>query len=66
MFNLAIDSKLRACDLIGLRVNDVTMGSQIRARAVVMQRKTDRTADVAISPWAQLRPSFKLGHSALV
>ena len=32
MFNLAIDSKLRACDLISLRVDDVAMGSQIRSK----------------------------------
>jgi integrase len=49
MFNLAIDSKLRACDLIGLQVNDVTMGSQIRARAVVMQRKTGRPVQFELS-----------------
>ena len=42
MFNLAIDSKLRGCDLVSLRVRDVTHGSQIMNRAMVMQRKTQR------------------------
>ena len=42
MFNLAIDSKLRGCDLVNLRVRDVTHGSQIMNRAMVMQRKTQR------------------------
>jgi hypothetical protein len=37
LFNLAIDSKLRACDLVGLRVRDVTQGSNIASRAIVMQ-----------------------------
>lgn len=42
MFNLAIDSKLRGCDLVNLRVRDVTRGSQILSRAMVVQRKTQR------------------------
>gem|GEM_PF-2986351 len=43
MFNLAIDSKLRGCDLVNLRVRDVTHGNQVLARAMVVQRKTQRT-----------------------
>ncbi len=42
MFNLAIDSKLRGCDLVNLRVRDVTHGSQVLPRAMVVQRKTQR------------------------
>ena len=42
LFNLAIDSKLRGCDLVGLRVRDVTHGNQILPRAMVIQRKTQR------------------------
>ena len=42
MFNLAIDSKLRGCDLVNLRVRDITHGNQILARAMVVQRKTQR------------------------
>ena len=42
MFNLAIDSKLRGCDLVCLHVRDVTHGSQILPRAMVIQRKTER------------------------
>lgn len=42
MFNLAIDSKLRGCDLVNLRVRDVTHGNQLLARAMVVQRKTQR------------------------
>lgn len=33
MFNLAIDSKLRGCDLVSLRVRDVTHGTQVLSRA---------------------------------
>ena len=42
LFNLAVDSKLRGCDLVNLRVRDVAHGSQIMARAMVVQRKTQR------------------------
>lgn len=42
MFNLAIDSKLRGCDLVNLRVRDVTHGAQVLARAIVVQRKPQR------------------------
>jgi len=42
MFNLAIDSKLRGCDLVSLRVRDVTNGNRILPRAIVVQRKTQR------------------------
>jgi hypothetical protein len=42
MFNLAIDSKLRGCDLVSLRGCDVTHGTQILTRAMVVQKKTQR------------------------
>jgi len=40
MFNLAIDSKLRGCDLVALKVGDVFSGSNFRSRLVVIQHKT--------------------------
>jgi len=42
IFNLAIDSKLRGCDLVNLRIRDVTHGSQILSRAMVLPRKPQR------------------------
>ena len=42
MFNLAIDSKLRGCDLVSLRGRDVTHADQVLFRAMVVQRKTQR------------------------
>jgi integrase len=39
-FNMAIDSKLRACDLVRLQVRDIGQGSQVSKRAIIMQRKT--------------------------
>lgn len=48
-FNLAIDSKLRGCDLVALRVMDVAHGAQIAPRAIVMQRKTQRPVQFEIT-----------------
>ena len=42
LFNLAIDSKLRSCDLVALRFNDVVMAGSVRERAVIVQQKTGR------------------------
>jgi integrase len=42
LFNLAIDSKLRGCDLVSPRVRDVTHGNQVLPRAPIVQRKTQR------------------------
>ena len=42
LFNLAIDSKLRACDLLKIRVSDVSSCGQVNSRATIMQQKTRR------------------------
>jgi hypothetical protein len=42
LFNLAIDSKLRGCDLVRLRVSDVCVGARVQDRAMITQRKTGR------------------------
>jgi integrase len=42
MFNLAIDSKLRGCDLVRLKVSDLMHGHHAVSRATVMQRKTQQ------------------------
>jgi len=39
LFNLAIDSKLRGCDLVAMRVRDVFHSGQVTARAIIMQKK---------------------------
>jgi hypothetical protein len=43
MFDVAIDSKLRGCDVVKLRVGDVTVGGQVRQRSMVIQQKTGHT-----------------------
>ena len=49
LFNLAIDSKLRGCDLVGLQVRDVFQGSHVAPRAIVMQKKTQRPVQFEIT-----------------
>src|SRR6266849_8519418 len=42
MFNLAIDSKLRGCDVVAIRVDDVAPNGNAVDRAIVRQKKTGR------------------------
>jgi len=42
LFDLAIDSKLRGCDLVQIKIGNLVSGGQIRTRALVMQQKTAR------------------------
>ena len=76
LFNLAIDSKLRGCDLVGLRVHDVVQGSQVARRAIVMQKKTQRPVQFelteqtrdAVAAWiatARLKPEQYLFPSRM-
>jgi len=58
MFNLAIDSKLRGCDLVKLRVSDVTHGGRVSKRATVIQQKTGKPVTFEIA--AEARKSLTL------
>ena len=49
LFNLGIDSKLRGCDLVALKVRDVCHGDQMATRAIVMQHKTQRPVQFEIT-----------------
>jgi integrase len=42
MFDLAIDSKLRGCDVVKVKIGELVSGAQIRTRAIVIQKKTGR------------------------
>lgn len=63
LFDLAIDSKLRGCDLVKIRIGDLKTESGIRTRAIIVQQKTGRpvqfelTSDVRISlsAWFECR-----------
>src|SRR5882757_7064380 len=70
MFNLAIDSKLRGCDVVALRVEDVAPSGYAIDRATVRQKKTGRpvrfelteqtrqAVDVYIKAAGKNRPNF--------
>jgi integrase len=49
LFDLAIDSKLRGCDLVKLKVNDVQAGGEVRRRTTVMQQKTGRSVQFELT-----------------
>lgn len=49
LFNLAIDSKLRACDLVKLKVRDISHGDIVASRAIIMQQKTLRPVQFEIT-----------------
>jgi integrase len=53
LFNLAIDSKLRACDLVHIRVRDIAQGGQVARRAIILQRKTQRPVRFEIADQAR-------------
>ncbi|MBL8544317.1 MAG: tyrosine-type recombinase/integrase [Hyphomonadaceae bacterium] len=53
LFNLAIDSKLRGCDLVHLRVEDVIQDDQVRTRALISQRKTGAPVQFEITEQAR-------------
>jgi integrase len=63
LFDLAIDSKLRGCDVVKVRIGDLLGGGRVRMRATVVQQKTGRPvqfellepARVSISAWLERR-----------
>lgn len=63
LFDFAIDSKLRGCDIVKVRIGDVVSGARVRDRAIVVQQKTNRpvqfelmdTARKAMRAWLERR-----------
>ena len=49
LFNMAIDSKLRGCDLVSLKIADVIRGGTVAKRATTVQRKTQRPVQFQIT-----------------
>ena len=49
LFNLAIDSKLRGCDLVRLKVGDVASGGEVKTRGIIVQKKTGRPVQFEIT-----------------
>jgi integrase len=65
MFNLAIDSKLRGCDLVSLQIDDIAVGGHVRDRASIVQHKTGRPVQfeiteqtrASVQDWLNVRPT---------
>lgn len=66
LFDVAIDSKLRGCDVVALRVGDVASAGALRRRAIVLQQKTARPVQFeltdqtrqSLARWMELRPAY--------
>ncbi|MES9963293.1 MAG: tyrosine-type recombinase/integrase [Candidatus Sedimenticola sp. 20ELBAFRAG] len=65
LLNLAIDSKLRGCDLVRLKVRDISHGSSILSRPMILQKKTSQPVKFEITE--QTRESLEawIAHAAL-
>lgn len=56
LFHLAIDSKLRDCDLVKIRIGEMMSASSFRDRATVIQRKADRPVQFEIMSETRKNP----------
>jgi integrase len=65
LFNMAIDSKLRSCDLLKLRVRDIAHGSSIAKRAMVMQQKTQQPVQFEITEQTRVAVANWIAHAKL-
>ncbi|WCE10546.1 tyrosine-type recombinase/integrase [Pseudomonas sp. JBR1] len=65
LFDLAIDSKLRACDLTRLRVRDIAHGEHVSPRAIVMQLKTHRPVQFEITEQTRSAVEAWIRHAEL-
>ena len=72
LFNLAIDSKLRGCDLVRLKVADLVVGASVRDRVSVIQSKIGRSVQFDVSQntqrslvgWVKSPPCLVKGFSS--
>ena len=64
LFNLAIDSKLRSCDLVKIKIRDIARGKTVSSRAMVMQQKTHQPVNLKLRNKPE-RP-FQTGSNMLI
>ena len=65
LFNLALDSKLRGCDLVQLTVKDVSDGNEIKSRSSIFQQKTKQPVKFEITLKTQQSLSAWIEHERL-
>jgi integrase len=62
LLDVALDSKLRGCDLVALRISDVLARAAVRRRAMVIQQKTGRPVQFEITDQARQSIARWLGQ----
>ena len=65
LFNLAIDSKLRACDLVKLKLSDISHNGTIAHRAIILQQKTQRPVQFELTEQTRESVSRWVLHARL-
>jgi integrase len=65
LFNLAIDSKLRSCDLVRLKVGDIAHAGRVLTRATVIQRKTGQPVRFELTDHTRQAIEAWLRHTSL-
>ena len=65
LFDLAIDSKLRGCDLVRLTVRDIVTSGQVLPRAMILQRKTQQAVQFEITEHTRERVAEWIHHAGL-
>ncbi len=55
LFDLAIDSKLRGCDIVKIKIGDFATGGRIRHRAMIVKQKIGRPVQFEILEPARIR-----------
>lgn len=62
LFDIALDSKLRGCDVVALRLGDIIAAGALRRRATIIQQKTGRPVQFEITEQARRSLSDWLGR----
>jgi integrase len=65
LFNLAIDSKLRGCDLVALKIEAVAAAGEVKTRDVIIQKKTGRPVQFEITPQTRAAVSDLIARRGL-
>lgn len=64
-FNVAIQSKLRSCDLLDLKVRDVSREDRVASRAIVLRRKTGRPVQFEMTDQTRTAPTTLITQRSL-
>lgn len=65
LFNMAVDSKLRGCDLVAIRVSDVFAAGLVKERASIVRRKTSMPVRFEITEATRLSLERWIGDAEM-